>query len=190
MQSIFELFGIPVRHKIFVSYHHANDQKYRDYFEYLFCKSVKVFISKSVQIGDINPLLPVDTVREKIRDEYLRDSSVTVVLVGTETWKRKHVDWEIASSIRQTKHSSRSGLLGIILPTHPDFGKQTYTISTVPPRLHYNAFCGYAEICDWTWDSNLICNWIQRAFDRRNTLKPDNSYPHFVFNRNGQRWTT
>jgi hypothetical protein len=68
MQSILELLGMPVRHKVFVSYHHENDQDYRDHFEYLFCKSVKVFISKSVQIGDINPLLTVDTVREKIRD--------------------------------------------------------------------------------------------------------------------------
>ena len=101
------------RHKVFVSYHHANDQWDREKFETLFSTYYGVMISKSVQIGDINPFLSTDSIRQKIRDEYLRDSTVTVVLVGKETWKRKHVDWEIASSIRQTKLNSRSGLVGI-----------------------------------------------------------------------------
>lgn len=59
-------------------------------------------ISKSVRIGDIDPNLATDTIRQKIRDEYLRGSTVTVVLVGPETWQRKHVDWEIGASIRHT----------------------------------------------------------------------------------------
>ncbi|MFH1913912.1 MAG: TIR domain-containing protein [Pseudomonadota bacterium] len=87
-------------HKVFVSYHHANDQAYRDAFEGMFSLLSGVFISKSVQIGEISPLLATDTVQAKIRDEYLRDSTVTVVLIGTQTWQRKHVDWEISSSIR------------------------------------------------------------------------------------------
>ena len=96
------------RHKVFVSYHHANDQEYRNLFEGLFSFIHNIIVSKSVQIGDIDPNLKVDTIRQKIRDEYLRDSTVTVVLVGAETWKRKHVDWEIGASIRC------SGLLGIL----------------------------------------------------------------------------
>lgn len=112
-----------VSHKVFVSYHHANDQFYRDQFENLFSTYFGVFISKSVQIGEISPYLNTDTIRSKIRDEYLRDSTVTVVLVGRNTWQRKHVDWEIASSIRRTKYSTRSGLLGILLPTHPSYYK-------------------------------------------------------------------
>lgn len=87
------------RHKVFVSYHHENDEKYRKIFENKFGRS---YVSKSVGIGDINPNLKNETIRRKIRDEFLRDSTVTVVLVGKETWKRKHVDWEISSSIRHT----------------------------------------------------------------------------------------
>ncbi len=94
--------------KEFVSYHHANDQQYTNLFEDLFSFHYGIFISKSVQTREISPTLKTDTVRQKIRDEYRRDTTVTVVLVGTGTWKRKHVDQEI-SSIRHTQFSSRSG---------------------------------------------------------------------------------
>ena len=50
-------------------------------------------VSKSVQIGDIDSNLPTERIRQKIRDEYLRDSTVTIVLIGSETWKRKHIDY-------------------------------------------------------------------------------------------------
>ena len=75
-------------------------------------------VSKSVQIGDLDSKLKDETVRQKIRDEYLRDSTVTVVLIGTETWKRKHVDWEIGASI-QTIPGTIPGQVcfGIYLPT-------------------------------------------------------------------------
>jgi hypothetical protein len=106
------------RHKVFVSYHHARDQAYRDRFERLFAYDHDIMVSKSVQIGDIPTYLSTETVRQKIRDEYLRDSTVTVVLIGAETWQRKHADWEIASSIRHTEFNPRSGLLGILLPSY------------------------------------------------------------------------
>lgn len=80
------------RHKVFVSYHHTNDQECRELFERWF--SGDIMVSKSVEIDAIDPNLKVDTIRQIIRDKYLRDSTVTVVLIGAETWKRKHVDWE------------------------------------------------------------------------------------------------
>ena len=94
------LSSLFARHKVFVSYHHANDQLYRNAFESMFSGPSNVFISQSVQAGDFNAGLDTDYIRQRIRDENLRDSTVTVVLVGAETWQRKHVDWEISSSIR------------------------------------------------------------------------------------------
>ena len=81
-----------MRHKVFVSYHHANDQYYKNLFDNLFSNIYDIMVSKSVQIGDIDSNLSTERIRQKIRDEYLRDSTVTVVLIGSETWKRKHVD--------------------------------------------------------------------------------------------------
>lgn len=175
-------------HKVFVSYHHANDQAYRDAFERMFTLLSGVFISKSVQIGDMSPYLATDTVRANIRDEYLRDSTVTVVLIGTQTWQRKHVDWEISSSIRSTKLSTRSGLFGILLPTHPSYRAPSYDPGIVPPRLIDNQRCGYAYIYDWSTDSAQVSRWFQAAFDRRFTVEPDNSYEHFVNDKFAARW--
>ena len=67
------------KHKVFVSYHHENDEEYREKFEKIFSN---IYVSKTVEIGDIDPNLSTETVRRKIREEYLGDTSVTVVLVG------------------------------------------------------------------------------------------------------------
>lgn len=175
------------RHKVFVSYHHANDQYYKDQFEQLF-SDYDIMVSKSVKIGDIDENLNVDTIRRKIRDEYLRDSTVTVVLIGSQTWQRKHVDWEIGASIRQTKFNPRSGLLGIILPTYPREDISCYQKHTIPPRLSDNIDCGFAKIYNWSSNPNLVQNWIHEAFLRRNSVIPDNSFPSFKRNRNTTQW--
>ena len=156
------------RHKVFVSYHHDNDQNYRDLFEGLFSDIHDIMVSKSVQIGDIDPNLKVDTIRQKIRVEYLRDSTVTVVLIGAETWKRKHVDWEISASIRNTAFNPRSGLLGILLPTYPrpDGEPTKYYPCTIPARLHDNIECGFAKIYNWRHNPDVVQQWIHEAFIR------------------------
>ncbi|MBE7653971.1 TIR domain-containing protein [Tenacibaculum finnmarkense] len=177
------------RHKVFVSYHHANDQYYKNSFEELFSRNYDIMVSKSVQIGEIDPYLKTETIRQKIRDEYLRDTSVTVVLIGTETWKRKHVDWEIAASIRSTLYNSRSGLIGIFLPSHPDFGKDKYKKNIIPPRLYDNANCGFTKLYDWNTNPQIVQGWIHEAFINRNKINPDNSYPSFSKNRTSNEWS-
>lgn len=176
-------------HKVFVSYHHANDQRYRNIFERILSDS-NISVTKSVQMGDINSTLPTETIRQKIRDEYLSDSTVTVVLIGAETWKRKHVDWEIGSSIRDTKNSSRSGLLGILLPTYPRSSANECNPYTIPPRFYDNLKeeCGFAKLYNWNEDPKKIQKWIHEAFDSRDKVIPNNSYPTFVNNRIGTRW--
>lgn len=188
--SLLNKLKIPsaIRHKVFVSYHHANDQLYRNYFENLFSNNYDIMVSKSVQIGDINPVLPPEIIRQKIRDEYLRDSTVTVVLIGSQTWQRKHVDWEIGSSIRQTQYNPRSGLLGIVLPTYHWHDKNTYYPYTIPPRLYDNVRCGFAEIYYWSNNPFTVQTWIHASFERRNKINPNNSYQNFIYNRSGERW--
>lgn len=183
-----DLNRIP-RHKVFVSYHHANDQAYRDRFEDLFGGQHDIMVSKSVQDGDIDEKLPAETIRQKIRDEYLRDSTVTVVLIGAETWKRKHVDWEIGSSLRETKLSSRSGLLGILLPTYPGYKERKYDPHTIPPRLFDNLENKFATLHLWNENPATVQQWIHEAFERRNKILPDNSRPSFAKNRSGTSWT-
>lgn len=176
---------ITTKHKVFVSYHHENDQYYRNLFEKKFRN---IYVSKSVEIGEIDTNLKTETIRQKIRDEYLRDSTVTLVLIGKETWKRKHVDWEISSSIRHTQYNPRSGLLGIILPTHPDFERDKFSPYIIPPRLYVNIKCKYAKIYDWTDNVDTLQIWIHDAFSRKDKDIPDNSSPLFKNNKSGSRW--
>ena len=176
------------RHKVFVSYHHANDQYYREEFENLFSNIYDIMVSKSVQIGEIDPYLKTETIRQKIRDEYLRDTTVTVVLIGTETWKRKHVDWEIAASIRNTQFNPRSGLIGIFLPTYPLSSDNKFNHCTIPPRLYDNWKGGFAKLYNWNTNPSVVQQWIHDAFTRRTKINPDNSYPNFINNRASNGW--
>ena len=179
------------RHKVFVSYYHSEDQAYRELFEGLFSEIHNIMVSESVEIGDIDPDLSTERIRQIIRDDYLRDSTVTVVLVGAHTWQRKYVDWEIGSSIRDTQHNPRSGLLGILLPTYPRPPEkpENYYHHTIPPRLHDNIECEFAKIYNWSNDPDTVQSWIHDAFIRRKEIQPDNSRDSFAKNRSGKRWT-
>jgi len=173
------------RHKVFLSYYHKEDEQYRKLFEKMFGD---IYVSKSVEVGDIDPNLKTETIRKKIRDEFLRDSTVTVVLVGKNTWQRKHVDWEISSSIRHTQYNPRSGLLGIILPSYPSYKENEYSRYTIPPRLWDNIQCGFAKIYSWQNNEETVQNWIHEAFLRKDKITPVNSRPLFRKNRTGDRW--
>lgn len=178
-------------HKVFISYHHTiPDQLYRNQFEAMFANQHEIMISKSVQIGEIDPNLQAETIRQKIRDEYLRDSTVTIVLIGRNTWQRKHVDWEISSSIRNTQFNPRSGLIGIFLPSYP-LNSNTFDPHTIPPRLYDNwkdENRRFAQLHEWSTNPAEVQRWIHKAFDDRNKIIPDNSYQIFVNNRTGNRW--
>ena len=103
-------------HRVFISYHHANDQWYKDELV-RFAKQYEIFEDWSVDTGDISDELSDEEIRETIRDKYLRRSSVTILLVGTETQNRKHVDWEIYSSMYDGKINKKSGIIVILLPS-------------------------------------------------------------------------
>ena len=198
------------RHKVFISFHHdPDDQVYKDWFVQVMGDDI---VDKSVEDGDIDDQnKSTETVRQEIRDNFIRDATVTVVLIGPCTWQRKHVDWEIGSSLRDTKLNSRCGLLGILLPNHPDFGKKTYNPRLIPPRLADNCTGNDSFACIYHWPDpkgvsaidlcflkygvvsdknhhfvNKIQNWIHRAFQRRDKMPPpDNSRVQFANNRSG-----
>ena len=174
------------RHKVFISFHHE-DQYYKDLFAQMMEGDI---VDKSVEDGDIDDNLPTDRIRQRIRDEFIADATVTVVLVGPCTWQRKHVDWEIGSSLRDTKRNSRCGLLGILLPNHTSFGATGYNSRLVPPRLADNCKGNdpFACIYDWVQQTTSIRRWIHRAFERRSGTPPINARPQYVYNRSGDCW--
>ena len=102
-------------HKVFISYHHGNDQNYKDALVN-FGEQSSIFVDRSVDTGEIPDEWSDERIRREIRDNYLRDSTVTIVLVGEETRRRKHVDWEIYSSMYDGSVNKKSGILVINLP--------------------------------------------------------------------------
>ena len=108
-------------HKVFISHHHANDQWYKEKLVE-FGTQHSIFVDRSIDTGDIPDGWNDETIRQEIRDNYLRDSTVTIVLVGKETKRRKHVDWEIYSSMYDGSVNKKSGILVINLPGISDEG--------------------------------------------------------------------
>ena len=180
----------PPTPKVFVSYYHEDDQEYKD-------RLVKAFdskaIDKSVSPGDIHDEnLPLDEIRRRIRDDHIADATVTIVLIGPCTWQRKHVDWEISASLILRRNNPRCGLLGLLLPTHPDYQKRTENRNPrlVPPRLARNigGNSPFATIYDWPRNgiSKKVIPKIHKAFQRRNqTPWPDDGLDLFSNNRSG-----
>ena len=64
--------------------------------------------------------LGTEAIWEKIRDEHIADATVLLVLIGRDTWSRRFVDWEIGSALNKSRNKLRCGVLGILLPDHPE----------------------------------------------------------------------
>ena len=117
-------------------------------------------------------------VNRMIREDRISGSSVTIVLCGAETWKRKYVDWEIRSTL-----AMEHGLLGIVLPGAYTGLLSFLSIPTVPDRLAANSF--YSEKIDWTEDASTLKAAIERAYQNSQHYPSliDNSAPKMTRNR-------
>ena len=135
----------PVRRKVFISYYHMDDQKYRDHLERYFGK---LFISKSVQPGDINTDVSTDYIKRLIQQDYISDSSVLLVLIGPKTFCRKHVDWEISAAL-SSKVGGNSGVAAILLPELQFLPDGRFNYDNVPARFADNHNSGYAFAYKW-----------------------------------------
>lgn len=118
-----------VKHKTFISYHHENEQYEKD--EIIKHFSGDDFIDLSVHDGDIDTDLPEDSIMRKIRDEYLKGSSVTLVIIGEETAQRPFINSEIQASLWG---DNPNGLLGVVTD---ELYSKIYTDGTCS-----NANCG------------------------------------------------
>lgn len=174
-------YGSTSRHKVFVSYYHKDDEIYRQKFETQFGH---LFINKSVSPGDIDEDNSTEYIKRLIQKDYISDTSVIVVLVGPKTYCRKHVDWEISAALNK-KVGGYSGLLGIVLPNHPDASRTEVRNDTIPSRLLENIQSGYAKFINWTTSETTINSYINDAFDARLSRadKIINSSPQFDRNR-------
>ena len=130
----------------------------------------------------VGPTQAVRTIMSKIREKYLRDTTVTIVMVGECTWARKFVDWEVAASLRNTAANSRNGLMAITLPSYAAAGTRT-----LPPRVADNVDgeAGYARWWKYPKSSSGLADIIETAHGSRTGRSHlvDNSRALYSYNR-------
>ena len=171
--------------KVFVSFHEDNDTAAKNEFVKRMTSLIEHNAVKIDYVRKANR--SVGDIQRYIRDEYLADTTVTVVLIGVETWQRKHVDWEIGASLRKTDANGRGGLIGIVLPEHSDYAKQTKYPRRLPPRLADNLVGDdpYAQLYGWPkpFEPKTVAHWIEMAHCRREGQPPINTLRRFGRNR-------
>lgn len=155
------------RHKVFISYHGADIAAVETFIEDFGTE----FIAKTVGVTDEDDFIDSDVtgyVMDQIRTKYLGDSTVTLVLVGAETWGRKYVDWEVYSSLRSSKYSSVNGLLAIQLPTAQS-AKLPARVGDNVTRDASGSDVGYARYFVYPGSKTSLRNWISDAYSARTT---------------------
>jgi hypothetical protein len=184
-------------HKTFLSYHHAKEQDLKDEIITLF--GGDSFIDKSVSDGDISTTNTDETIMRTIREDYLEDSTVTVVLIGTETKNRPFVNSEIQASLWGDNFN---GLVGVI---RDEIYDNVFTpavcadpacgcsISLRTPGFGYEYYLPYLVRMNHVYektvphynDSDVFCalvkysifiknpeHYINQAFDKRKMMTP------------------
>lgn len=149
---------------VFVSYSHRLDQGEVDEFRKKFGSDKMVFSDRSLENQDLSNLTD-QTIKDNYIKPKLRNSSVTIVLIGQETGGRWWVDWEIYYSLLKLNNNDRCGLLGILLPNKQHF---------IPQRLLDNQHMGL--IIDMPKNKIALENAIEEAYNKR-TNTPDLSTP-------------
>ncbi|PTR24393.1 TIR-like protein DUF1863 [Pseudomonas sp. GV085] len=100
----------PVKHKVFVSYHHHSDQACYNAFSNAFHVTCDVIydnsLERSIDSDDVNYVM------RRIRENHITGTSCTIVFVGAESSKRNYIDWEISATLEKGH-----ALIGVRLPT-------------------------------------------------------------------------
>ncbi len=171
------------KHKVFISYHKEDSEEIPNFIE-TFDITHDVFIARAIDMEqDIIDSDDTDYVMGRIRQLYLKDSTVTLVMIGRYTWSRRYVDWEIQSSLRKGETVTPNGLLGIIL--------KSYNKNGYPNRLNLNLKQNdqqkdcYARVIDYPNSIDTLTSYIEDAFKARISRCQliDNPRERFEYNK-------
>ncbi|CAN5345860.1 TIR domain-containing protein [soil metagenome] len=154
------------RHRCFISYHHDDEHEVQEFIRE-FDHDGDVMISRGIgasMAGDVIDSNDDDYIKSRIRLLYLRDSTVTIVMIGRCTWARRFVDWEVAASLRNTSTTNRNGLMAITLPSVAGYAGRQLSARVAD---NVDGKAGYARW--WKYPSGVpdLANLIEGAFQAR-----------------------
>lgn len=163
-----------VRHKCFLSYHHADEGAVTGFMD----EFGGAFIRRGISMpGDVIDSDNTDYVMRRIRELYLQDSTVTIVLIGRCTWARRFVDWEVQASLRRPRNGPPpNGLIAIQL---------WKSYASLPERVNRNVESGYANFYEYPANTRALASMVDEAFNAR-TGRPqviDNPRDRYRHNR-------
>lgn len=161
---------VPVKRRVFISYCHL-DQKEAEVFVATWRN---VFTARALGMAFDNAIINSTNpayVMSRIRADYLGDSSVTIVLVGTCTHSRRYVDWELKASL-QRGDSVPNGVVAFLLPSAHNHNGQQYP--HLPDRLsanyRYLDNTSYARYWIMPETEAAMRQSIETAYQARTTL--------------------
>ena len=137
--------------KVFISYYHKDDQKFKN--ELVdFNKRYHMFIDNSVDTGDIDDEYMTDEqIRVKIRDEYIKDSDVLILLCGKNSKHRKHIDWELHAAMYKSDIKDPIPIIVLNLPSARNGTRKTNDLEKgiierqANYRVNWTSFSSYGE---------------------------------------------
>jgi len=100
-----------------------------------------------------------DAAIKRMIDEGLKNTSVTVVLIGAKSANRKYINYEIDESIKRG-----NGILGIHIHNIKNKDGYTDTKGSVP----YKLISGGYKVYDWPFDSEKFKKWVEEAHESKN----------------------
>lgn len=178
----------PPMRRCFISYHHDDEREVQTFLDTY--SNAEVFTHRALGLDMANDIVDshdTEYVMRRIRELYMQNTSVTIVMVGQNTWKRRYVDWEIAASLRNGFGNPANALLGIKLPSY------AYGIQRYPDRLNDNLNAEgvaagtpcYAQCIPYPTNSAELKAAIEVVYERRQTRSHliNNTRARFACNR-------
>lgn len=170
---------IATKRKVFIS-HYSGDRTEVDDF---IVKFRDVFIPKVLGANNNDDFIgstDTDYVMRRIREKYLEDSTVTIILLGSCTHSRRYVDWEIKSSLRQGGNIP-NGLIGIVLPS---LNNRAHLPNRFKDNWNKEQENCYARYYSYPSSNEKLRGWIEDAYFARTSRSQfiDNSSPMMGYN--------
>lgn len=143
-----------MKRRVFISYHHGGEQSVVDEFARQFADGYEVFTDKSLERAANSD--DADYLARVCR-EAIDGTSLTIVILGTQTGCRKFVDWELRYTLE-----SEHGLLGILRPG------LSLASACVPERFADNSYSAqvgrqYAALHAYPASAFELQRWIESA---------------------------
>jgi len=156
----------PTRHKCFLSYHVEDADEVAAFVD----EHGEVFIPRVLGVTSEDDFIDssnTNYVMDRIREKYLTDSTVTIVMVGKCTWSRRFVDWEVYSTLRNDTNNRLNGLMAITLPSVASDSSRQLPARVDDNRLGDDGDDGYARWWKYPKTSDSLRSHIEVAFQSR-----------------------